>query len=166
MTELEIKVQCQEGKLEDKQKQLDGQTQVIENQKTQMENLQKQIDDKNKEIEIQVAHQNKQIESFKKKFEDLGQQVEDQNKIILDLKIKIENETKELENKKVDGDNSTNGTKKQENVIQKFESFLYKMIIPNVYDTSDYMPVCTAFQWKFNVDKVRSDKRKLCSLFL
>jgi len=159
MTELEVKVQCQEGKLEDKQKQLDFQTQVIENQKKQMENLQKHLDDKNKQIENQVANQKKQIESFKKKFENLDEQVEVQNNIIMDLKIKMENENKELENKGKDIDNSTNGTKEHENVIQKFESFLYKMIIPNGFDSSDYMPVCTAFQWKFNVDKVRSGER-------
>jgi len=158
MTELEIKVQCQEGKLEDKQKQLDIQTQIIENQKTQM-------DEKNKQIDNQVANQKKQIESFKKKFEDLDKRVEDQNKIIMDLKIKMENENKELENEEIDVDNSSNEMKKQEKVVQKFESFLYKMIIPTVFDSSDYMPVCTCFQWKLNVDKVRSGENTFSSPF-
>jgi len=172
MTELEIKVQCQEVKLEDKQKhldiqthamenqnkqienqkkQMDNQNKQIENQKTQMKDLQKQIDEKNKQIENQVANQKKQIEFFKKKFEDLNEQVEDQNKIIMDLKIKMENKVIQIHN-------PSNKINEQESVIKKFDSWL-------ICSTSSIMPVCTAFQWKFNADEVRSDKYSFCSPF-
>jgi len=36
---------------------------------------------------------------------------------------------------------------------------------PNLIDSSNFMPVCTALQWQFSFDKVRSGKSYLCTPF-
>jgi len=77
----------------------------------------------------------------------------------------MEKENTELKNKitKI----PRNQTKEQENVIQKFESFLFKMmnLKPNFTNKSDFMPVCTALHWQFSLDKVRFGNICFCTPF-
>jgi len=137
-----------------KKKQIDNQTKQIVNQNIKIKTLQEQVDDKNKQIESLT----KQVENQCKQFEDLGKRLADENKKTMDLKIQMEKENTELKNKITKILIPKNQTKESENVIQKFESFLFKMmnLKQNLINSSNFMPVCTALQWQFNFDKVRS----------
>jgi len=139
----------------------------MENQNIKMKTLKEQVNDKNKQIEFLT----KQVENQCKRFEDLDKRLADQNKITMvstmDVKIQMEKENTELKNKITKIVIPKNQTKEQENVIQKFKSFLFKMtnLKPKFTDSSNFMSVCTALHWQFNFDKVRFENSCLCIPF-
>jgi len=107
------------------------------------------------EKNTQIVNQNKQIVNLNKHNVNQDKQIADQVKQIADQKKHSLNQSKQIgdlkkqiENLQKNQTNSTNH--------QPSSSSPLSMIIPNVEHESNYSPICTAFQWKFNPTAVKS----------
>jgi len=107
------------------------------------------------EKNTQIVNQNKQIVNLNKHNVNQDKQIADQVKQIADQKKHSLNQSKQIGDLKKQIENlqksQTNSTNHQPS-----SSSPLSMIIPNVEDESNYSPICTAFQWKFNPTAVKS----------
>jgi len=112
------------------------------------------------EKDQQIENQNKKIEDQNKKIEDLNKKIEDQNKKLEDQNKKLEDQNKKIEdpNKKIEDLNLQFGNQNKQ--IESLRQVQTNMISPNNGDASDFYPVSTAYQWKFNPTEVRSGNVK------
>jgi len=102
------------------------------------------------EKESQNINQNKQIVDLNKHIVNLNKQIEDQKNQSLNQKIQIESLQK----------GQTNSISHQ---LSSNQTLL--MTIPNIEDESNYSPMFTAFQWKFNPTDVKSGVIKISPPF-
>jgi len=148
MTELETKVKCNEQKHVEKDNLI--------------KNLNKQIVDQNKKVEDQadaIVKQNKQIVNLERQNENQDRQFGDQNKQIVNLERQSENQIRQI------GDQKKQIEALQQRQTNHQASLPLSMIVPSVEDDSNYSPVSTAFQWKFNLADVKSCGVKLSPPF-
>jgi len=108
----------------------------IMNRMTELESKVKCNEQKHVEKDNLIKNLNKQIVDQNKQIVNLGRQNENQDRQIGDQKKQIE-------------------TLHQRQTKQQV-SLPLSMIIPNVEDDSNYAPISTAFQWKFNPTEVES----------
>jgi len=78
---------------------------------------------------------------------DQKKQIENQDKEISELKTLMLNQSKEIEKLQQYHNNDP---------INHQSSLPLSMIMPNIEDETNYSPICTAFQWKFNPAEVKS----------
>jgi len=100
----------------------------------------------------------------------------EKDKLIVNLNKHFENQEKQIGDLKhnANQDKQIGDQKKQIESLEKSQtnslnhqpssSLSLSMIIPNIGDESNYSPICTAFQWKFNPADVKSGI-KISSLF-
>jgi len=103
------------------------------------------------EKESQNINQNKQIVDLNKHIVNLNKQIEDQKNQSLNQKIQIESLQK----------GQTNSISHQ---LSSNQTSLL-MTIPNIEDESNYSPMFTALQWKFNPTDVKSGVIKISPPF-
>jgi len=120
---------------------LESELKQLINRLTELEVNSKAHERKLLEKDEQIVNLNKHIENQEKQIGYLNNHNANQDKQIAEQKKQIKNLQK----------SPTNSINQQ-----PILSSPLSMIIPNIEDESNYAPICTAFQWKFNPFDVKS----------
>jgi len=139
MTELEVKSKVHEIKL------LEKDTQIV-TQNMQIVNLSKHIGNQEK----QIVNLNKHIENQEKQIGDLNKHNVNQDKQIADQKNHSLNQSKQISEQKKQIESLRKTPTNSINHQSSSNQTPLSMIVPNIADESNYSPIYTAFQWKFN----------------
>jgi len=191
MTELELVVEANKLQLVEKDKQISIQRKLTEVQNKHIDNLSKEIKELSKQIKNQVNTvdiQNKQLKNQNKQQTDILNKTNVvQNKQIEEHQIQIKAHGKKIEshhieleerNKQIeDLRNLKEEQMKEFNIRMDNQSLLIKtlqhqpsIIIPSSeYISSEYInhfsAVTSSFEWKFNVDRLRTGDELKSPLF-
>jgi len=191
MTELELVVEANKLQLVEKDKQISIQRKLTEVQNKHIDNLSKEI----KELSKQIKNQDQAMDIQKKQFKNQNKQQTDilnktnivQNNQIEDHQIQIKAHGKKIESHRIELEdhhkqiedlrNLKEEQIKDFNIRMENHSLLIKtsqhqpsIIIPgSEYISSEYInhfsAVTTSFEWKFNVDRLRTGDELKSPLF-